>query len=244
MSEIIKTQAFVLNKINYGDTSSIVSLFTKDYGRFSAIIKGGRSPKSKIGKSADPINHIDIILYKKDTREVQILTGVDLISHYLRIKDDFEKLKFAHAIIELIKKLTPEHEANKRLFNGIERILYLIENSNEIPKVLFGRFFIFFLAEIGYEIQLAECVSCGRKNLNNEELSYNLGAGLLCSSCKKNYFESFLISPELFNCLLCLKKNKEINYSDKIIDRAISFMELYLKYHVSDFKGIRSLQLS
>ena len=42
MSEIIKTEAIVLNKINYGDTSMIASFFTKDYGRLSGILKGGR----------------------------------------------------------------------------------------------------------------------------------------------------------------------------------------------------------
>ena len=43
MSEIIKTEAMVLTKMDYGDTSKIVSLYTKDFGKLSAIIKGGRS---------------------------------------------------------------------------------------------------------------------------------------------------------------------------------------------------------
>ena len=69
MSEIIKTEAIVLNKINYGDTSMIASLYTKDHGKISAILKGGRSSKSKIGAVVNPANYLEIVIYKKDTRQ-------------------------------------------------------------------------------------------------------------------------------------------------------------------------------
>ena len=45
MSEIIKTEAVVLSKINYGDSSIIASLYSKNSGKMSVIIKGGRNPK-------------------------------------------------------------------------------------------------------------------------------------------------------------------------------------------------------
>ena len=244
MSEIIKTEAIVLNKLNYGDSSNIVSLFTKSHGRLSAIIKGGRSPKSKISFVADPLNHLQIILYKKDTREVQILTSADIISHYSRIKDDLEKLKYSYAILELVRKLIPEHEANERLFNGLNRIFTLFENPEEHIKTIFGRFFMFFLAEIGYEVQIQKCVSCGKSNLNGSDLSYNFELGILCNDCRKDYIESFQINSELFNYLLCLKYNKKVNYINEMIyDKAIVFLQSYLKHHVSDFSGFKSFQL-
>jgi DNA repair protein RecO (recombination protein O) len=244
VSEIIKTEAFVLSKLEFGDTSSIVSLFTRSSGKLSAIIKGGRSPKSKIGHIADPLNHLQVILYKKDTREIQILSSADIISHYSKIKNDIEKLKYSYAILELVKKLTPENEVNERLFNGLIRIFYLFESSEEHPKVLFGRFFMFFLAELGYELQIEKCASCGKSNLTDADLSYNFELGILCGNCGKNYIESFQIFSELFSYLQCLKRNKEIKNINKIVsDKAIAFMELYLRYHVADFKGIKSFQL-
>ncbi len=244
MSEIVKTEAVVLNKINYGDTSSIAALFTKSYGKLSAIIKGGRSPKSKISFIADPLNYLQIILYKKDNRELQILSSADIISHFPRIKEDLEKLKFSYAILELVKKLSPEHEANERLFNGLIRILNLYEDSTEHPKILFGRFFIFFLTELGYAVQIQKCASCGKSNLNNMNLAYNFELGILCNDCKSSYIESYQINPELFNYLHCLKQNKKVVYEREMIyDKAIMFLELYLKFHITDFNGIKSFQL-
>ena len=243
MSEIIKTEAIVLSKINFGDTSSIVTLFTKNQGKLSTIIKGGRSPKSKIGYIADPLNHLQIILYKKDTRDVQILSSADIISHYSRIKENLEKLKYSYGILELIKKLIPEHETNIRLFNGLIKIFHLIENSGEHPKILFGRFFMFFLTELGYEVQIQKCASCGKSNIANMDLSYNFELGILCENCRKNYLESFQVYSELFNYLRCLKHNKKvINVNEMTYDKAIVFMQSYLKYHIADFNGIKSFK--
>ncbi len=245
MSEILKTEAVVLSKLNYGDTSLIVSLFTRELGKISAILKGARSPKSKIGMKVDPINYIEVVFYNKNTRELQIISSADIIKHYSKTKEDLEKLKFAYAIIELIKNLTPEHEQNIRLFNGLVRIFALLESSPEKANLIFARFFLFLLSELGYEVQLDKCASCGRTELNGMQLSYNFTSGLLCEQCRVEYLESFAINLELFNCLKGLKSNDDSlsKVDSKIVEKAIVFMEKYLKYHISDFKGIQSLQL-
>ena len=244
MSEIITTEAIVLSKLSYGDTSKIATLYTKDFGKLSAIIKGGRSSKSNIGTVIDPMNHIQIVLYKKDTREIQIISSADLISHFRRIKEDLERIEYSQAILELLKKLTVEHEVNHRLFKGSVRILTLLDTSNEQPVITFGRFFRFFLSELGYEIQLDKCSICGKTNLENMELSYNFDLGILCDVCRKNHLESISISSELFKYMACLKTNKKIEaLSRGITEKAVVFMERYLKFHIPDFNGIQSIRL-
>ena len=67
MSEIIKTEAVVLSKLNYGDTSLIISVLTELCGKMSVIIKGGRNPKSKMGVIADPRTIMFRLLFIKKT---------------------------------------------------------------------------------------------------------------------------------------------------------------------------------
>lgn len=244
MSEILKTEAVVLNKLNYGDSSLIVSLFTKDHGRFSAIAKGGRNPKSKLGMLLDPLNHVNIIFYNKQTRDVQLISSVDIINHYPKLKEDYELLKYGYSILELIKNLIPEHESHEKLFKGIIRIFELMNSKAEPGVVLFGRFFLFFLSEIGYEMQISRCVNCGKANLSGDYLSYNFELGILCGSCKEDFHESFKISAELFSYLLCLKNNKNpAGISNPVFNQAIFLMEKFLKHHINDFRGIQSLHL-
>ncbi len=243
MSEIIKTEAIVLNKINYGDTSMIASFFTRNYGRLSGILKGGRSSKSSIGAAVNPLNHIEIIFYKKDTREIQLVSGASIISHFPRIKEDFERLQYSLAVLELLKKLTPEHEVNHRLFSGTLRILSLFESSKEEPLVLFGRYFIFFLTDIGYELQFETCISCGKSSFKSENLAYNFDLGIFCEQCSRDNIYSFTIDMELFDYLLCLKYNKQaVKINKSVKEKAIVFLDRYAKHHVPDFKGLQSIQ--
>lgn len=244
MSDIIKTDAVVLSKINYSDTSNIAALFTSDHGKVNVIIKGSRSPKSKIGVVVDLLNHLQIIYYKKDTRDLQLLSDAVIISHYPNLRDDLQKLKYAYAIIEMINNLMAENEVNEKLFQGLIRILSRLDSSDEKPEVTFGRFFLFFLKEIGYEFQIEKCTVCESSDFTGVNLYYNFDKGLICGKCTKEAVEFNEINLELFQYLNCLKLNIPAdNFSNKIVHKANELLEQHLKYHASDFKGIQSFQI-
>jgi DNA repair protein RecO (recombination protein O) len=244
MSEIIKTDAVVLSKLNYGDTSSIVSLYTETDGKISAIVKGGRSPKSKIGKIIDPINHLQVIIYKKNTRDVQILTDANLVAHFLNIKEDLDATKYGFAIIELVKNLTAEHEVNEKLFKGLIKILSLINDKKENPAFLFGRFLLFFLSELGYEISIDKCSLCGNNLKAKENIGFDFNSGLICSDCFESHPGLEGISAELFELIFCLKTNRLAEkFNVVLMDKFNLLIERYLKFHITDFKGIQSFQI-
>ncbi len=244
MSDIIKTEAVVLSKINYGDTSSIVSLYTESDGKLSVIVKGGRSSKSKTGKIIDPLNHLQVIYYKKTSRELQILSDANLISHFVNIKENLDATKYSFAIIELIKTLSPENESNTKLFKGLLKILKMIDEKNEAPAFLFGRFLLFFLSELGYELSINKCVICGKNVTPDRSVGFDFQSGFICSDCFVSHtgFES--ITAELFELIYCLKTNKSTKkFNVDLMDRFNLLLERYLKFHVNDFKGIQSLQI-
>lgn len=243
MSEIVKTEAVVLSKMNYGDSSSIASLFTEDFGKITVIVKGARSPKSKYGRVVDPLNYLSVVLYKKESREVQLLSQADIIEHYSKIKNDLIKLSYAYAVVELVKNLLAEHETNKKIFRAIVKILGRFNLSEEKPEITFGRFFIFFLKEIGYEIQTDSCSICG-KNSFASNVYYNFDKSLICSECRNSVVDNYEINLELLEYLNCLKNNESaLNFGNLTIKKAITFMESHLKYQVPDFKGISSIKL-
>ncbi len=244
MSDIIKTEAVVLSKLNYGDTSSIVALYTESNGKLSAIIKGGRGPKSKNGKIIDPLNHLQVIFYNKNTRDVQILSDANLISHFANIKEDLDATKYGFAIIELVKNLTVEHEANAKLFKGLIKILNMINDKKEASAFLYGRFLLFFLSELGYELSINKCAICGNDVVANKSLGFDFNTGFVCSDCFESHSSLENVSAELFELIFCLKTNRlSEKFSVDLIDRFNLLLERYLKFHISDFKGIQSLQI-
>ena len=244
MSNIVKTEAVVLSKLDYGDTSSIATLFTESEGKISAIIKGGRSPKSKLGKVVDPLNHLLIIIYKKNTREVQILSSADLISHFAKIKNDLNSLRHSLAILELVRNYTLEDDSNSRLFKGLIRILDYMEDAKENPEILYGRFLLFFIAELGYDLSIDKCGICGKQNKPDGTLGFDLEIGFVCSDCLKSHSGLEYIVAELFNYLICLKNNKKVNeFSIDMNNKFNTLINKYLKHHLPDFKEIQSLKI-
>jgi len=244
MSEIIKAEAFVLSKIDYGDTSKVANIFTDEVGKISVIIKGARSPKSKFGVVIDPLNHIRVVFYNKESRDLQLVSDAETINYFPRIKEDIEKLRYSYAVLELINKLIPEHEPNRKLFNAIEKILSRVNASNEEPSVTFGRFFLFFLKEIGFELQLDKCPLCGKNDFQKAGTYYSFDKGVICGNCKEKISFNFEVKKELFNYLRCLITNNSAESSNEnIFLSALKLMEDHLKYHIPGFKGIDSLTI-
>lgn len=241
MSEILKTKAICLKKVDFGDTSKIATLFTPNYGKISVIIKAGRNKNYKIGAIVDVFNLIEIVYYNKSNREIQLLTQAELINFYSNIKSDLEKLKYSSAILELFNELVHEGDVNTKLFLGLEKILQLIDNSSEIPKVLFIKFLFFFIKEIGYEIELDRCGECGSLLANSEGL-FDTKKGIVCDSCFKDSETPYEISKELFNFIISLS-NKNNTYYTKNLDLIIFYLLRYLKQNIPEFKGLISLMI-
>jgi DNA repair protein RecO (recombination protein O) len=244
MAEIIKNEAIVLRKTKFSDSSLIVQLYTKEKGKISALLKGARSSKSRIGSKIDLINHVEVIFYNKEHKELQLVTQVNLIDHYSHIKEDLDKIKYASAVCELILKLIPDHEVNEKLFRGSVRILHLIDAPNHDEILHFAQYLLFFIKEIGFEISFDRCSSCGKVLDKPDTNAFSYSNGIVCNDCEEDKLLTYQFSEELFNLFKCLTtKNNIKSYNRNHAENIIFILEKFLIYHNSDFKGIKSLQI-
>ena len=140
-----KTDAFILSGFKYGDTSKIVTLFSEDLGKFSAIVKGARTNKSKLGGVFENMNHINVIFTKKDNRDLQFISKADCISSFSGVKDNFDKLMVAYKLIELTSKMMYDYDISKEVFVLLKDAFYELDKSD-------GNFDIIFLL---YQIKFA-----------------------------------------------------------------------------------------
>ncbi len=242
MSIITTTEAIVLTKIDFRETSKISNLFTKEFGRIAVIVKGAKTSNSKMGRLIDVLNLLTIVVYNKSGREVQLLSQADLQDYYPSIKSDYEKIKYASAVIELINKLLPEHEPALRVFTGTKKILQNFESSEEKPYLIFARYMMFFIEEIGYEIQIRACSDCGNELHQDNTAGMDYSKGMICMDCGKKHLSFVPFERELFYLLDCLKYGKKaVVYNHRNIQNLLFHFENYLKYHVSSFKGLNSL---
>jgi len=244
MSQIQTIEAIVVDKLNYSDTSKIVQLFGKTTGKISAIIKGGRGSNAKVGRIIDSFNHVNAIVYFKESRDLQTISDAELLTYHSGIREDISTLAYAGAALELIKTIVPEHQPNTRLFLGLKRILDRFNAADEPPEMLFARFLLFFLEEEGYAINTHHCNACGTTFTEDGQKGFLYDTGVICNDCIKQGKEVKWISKELFIIFKGLKEGKTIESSrTSEVKIVLRLLDKYVRMHIPGFQGLRSLQL-
>ncbi len=244
MPEILKTQGLVLSKLNFQESSKIVRVYTKDFGKMSFLVKAARSSKSKSGNIVDALNNIEFIFYKKESRDLQLITESTLVNFFPHLKENYESLIYGSAIIELLDKLLHENETNLRLFRGVIRILELINSNPEKGGMYFVKFLFFFLDELGYRLETEKCALCSAPLTLSANVGFNFEEGFLCHECKKDRLINFSFSAEQFKKVQCLStRDSNCGESPELIEKLIGFFEKYLSYQIDEFKEIKSLKL-
>lgn len=244
MSQILKANGIVLKRQDHGETSRIITLYTEEFGKIKGIVKGAKSGKSKAGGVLDLLNLVSVVFYNKENRDLQMITQAELVNFYTKLKNSLDLIAYASAVLELVEKLTPDHEQNGRLYKGTTRILDLFEAGSENPEFQFAKYFLFFTGETGYKLPLDNCASCGKPLSGEKYLYLNYNHGFYCGDCGKNhsYFEK--ISKELFNLITCLNiKNCDTVFNPGQIKAVIKILEKYMMFHNPDFTGLRTLRL-
>ena len=128
---ILRTEAVVLRSMDYGETSRIVTLFTREMGKIGVMAKGARNPKSRFGSTLDPLSHIQVIIYYKPTRDLQSLTEASHVRAYTSIRDSLQRIEVGLRIIELTNSLMQVEEQNLKIFTLLVSVIAALAEVDE-----------------------------------------------------------------------------------------------------------------
>ncbi len=148
---LIRSKAVVLSGFRYGETSKIITLFTETSGKFAAVVKGVRNSKSKSGAVFENMNLIEVILNRKDNRDLQIISKAECINPFFHIKSDFDKLSTAYRMIELTSKTTCDYDPNFGIFNLLSESMKKLEEISSGMETLYLYFQIHLALHIGID---------------------------------------------------------------------------------------------
>ena len=178
---IHKTDAVVLERRDYRETSYIVNFFTADFGKISAQVKGANRKAGKYGTSFQPLSYNTIVFYEKNRSDLHIISQGDLLENFNNIEKDIERFTYAAYFLELVKSAMPYEEKNSEVFKLLIDFLHYLdkaENANNIAQI----FEVKFLKLSGFKPQFDSCVRCNGHVDKKSKFSLIMG-GLLCPSC-------------------------------------------------------------
>lgn len=228
-----KTDALVIRLADFSETSRVVTFFTSDFGRISAIAKGGKRLKGPFDAALDLLAVCRIVFVRKSSPGLDILTEAKLISRFKPAGRELDRFYGGYYVAELLSDLTADSDPHPQLYQESIETLSRLQEAN--PKVAILRFELAILRELGQLPAFDVCVNCGRPGHNrtaaNEGLwSFSISqGGLVCPTCSKESGSGVPISPGTVAVLRRLSDESDavserLNVSPRQLREARQFM--------------------
>ena len=169
MKALEKTKCITLNPVKYSDSSIIARLYSREYGRFSLIIKGVNSrKKGKRSIMFQPLFVLDLEVYYKASRELQIMKESTVSFAPYNIYSDVKKSCVAIFLGEVLTSILKEENPNVELFDFIEEAIKYYDKSDDG----FANFHLAFLAGLSSFLGFEP-----GKKLNDNQIFFDMKNG-------------------------------------------------------------------
>lgn len=167
----------VIRSADYKDYDRILTIFTRDYGKVSANVRGARKQGNPLLAASEMFCCSNYVIYSSKTRAS--VNQAEVVNSFFNIRSDIKALTVASILTDICDKTAMEDEPNSRLFALLASSLYTLDKGYDPYGTLV--FFIFkALYILGLKPHLDTCVSCGKPPADKVNIS--LG-GAVCQDC-------------------------------------------------------------
>ncbi|MGZ5009626.1 MAG: DNA repair protein RecO [Methylobacter sp.] len=148
-SSVYLQPAFILQQRKYRESSLIIDVLTRDFGRISLLAKGVRKAKSKTAGMLQPF--IPLLISYVGKAELKTLTNVEIIQPFNEVKG--LALYCGFYINELVVCFLHKYDPHPEVFSDYGECLFALSHGSDIEAAL--RLFELNLMEYtGYGLQL------------------------------------------------------------------------------------------
>jgi DNA repair protein RecO (recombination protein O) len=176
-----RVEGVVIRTRDLGEADRVVTLYTREKGKLTAVAKGARRPRNRFASLAQVPVYGKFALFQG--RGLGTLSQGELITSFKSVRADLTRTAYAMFLAELYDHMMEEGEPAPDLFSLLLSTLHVIDQPQSIDlETLFASFQLKFLALMGYGLQLDRCVRCGDDRESTPHVSPRLG-GLICEAC-------------------------------------------------------------
>lgn len=232
-----KTTGIILHQVKYSDSQSIVSIYTREFGRMSYMVRGANRKKSATRSALlQPLSIVEIDVSHNPKKDIQSIKDIRIAIPFYHIPYDPVKNGLALFMTELLQKTLKHSENDKELYNFIENSVCQLDKCEEG----IGNFHLVFMAGLARRLGFAPDMlnDNGYKFFDMMNGIFERSQPLHAHFLEGKQAETFKSIMELdYNCLNSLPMNR--------IQRAgvlTNFVEYY-KLHLTDFQSLHSIEV-
>jgi DNA repair protein RecO (recombination protein O) len=207
-----KSIAVVVRVVDFSETSKVVTLYTRDFGKITGLAKGAYRRNGPFDSALDLLSIVRVVFIHKTHDAMDLLTESKLERRFKSASTDLDRLHCAFYLAELLSALTGEADANPQLYDAAESTLIKIDSTSESPHFLLASFECQMLEMVGHGPMLDTCVGCGESLAPDQRQFFGtLAGGLYCSTCRVGKKSVITLSPNAWQLLDSLKANGPVD---------------------------------
>jgi DNA repair protein RecO (recombination protein O) len=239
---LTRCEAIVVRTYPLGDTSRIAVLYSREFGLVRGVAKGARAAKSRFGGSLEPLTRLDAVLYRKDGRDLDLLSKLDVLETWTAA--DLLRTTHAQAVLEFVDRLVWESEHDPHLYDLVRTALDALRVAPEgTLSSITAAFQLHAASLLGYQPRFDACASCGGAAAARFAPARG---GVVCERCAEGETLCVAASAEALAALarlLATPLPALVPFSSARAGEMLRLVELHLKSHFHRFAGFRSLAM-
>jgi DNA repair protein RecO (recombination protein O) len=239
MSRIKKAVGFVIRSMEYGETSKIISVLTREVGKISLIAKGARA-ESRFGAALELLTLTEFVYYHREG--LKTLSQATVLKTYPELQGDYDRQATALRCARLVGRILEEDHAEERVFALFRSLLEALGREDEL-EVFELAFQVKLLSCLGWAPQLDRCAICG-ETPNQSWFSLEKG-GLLCECCRSGDpsgeipVERGVVRGLYMALQMPLAKVRRLKLSPEVLAAGKGLVEDFVAHHFRPFSTAR-----
>lgn len=190
----MESDAIVLDTTDHGESDLIITFFSHNSGRLSAIAKGAKKSKRRFVNKLEIFTYLQIQYQQKNERALAFLSEAEIHTSFPNIRFHLNLYGAASIIREFLLLGVKDGEPDINIFRLSLWAFQQLDNKANEQQVLV-LFLIHFYNYIGYRPDFGTCVNCHKTVNPANTYRFNSTSGqLLCSNCNKHSKNGYLLS--------------------------------------------------
>lgn len=178
-----KGEGIVIRQVDFSESSRVMTIFTREFGKISAMAKGAKRLKGPFESALDLLTICNIVFLRKSSGALDLLTEAKLIHRFKAKERSLESLYAGYYVAELLGSLTEEYDPHPVLYTETVAALERFESWDRLETAV-GRFELMLLKEIGHQPALEGCLICERPLDNSLPYAFKVHqGGVVCFEC-------------------------------------------------------------
>jgi DNA repair protein RecO (recombination protein O) len=173
-------EGLVLRRWNAPEADKWVSFLTREQGKLRLRVRGAHKPGSRMGMLSEPLNVLRTRVIQG--RHQRLMVQPQMVTAFLKVRSDLERLSAAMALTELLDRWLPEEHGDPPVYEIALAALTALEAGQDVRLVM-GWALWQLLMLSGFCPALDACARCRRTHCESGWLLNPAEGQLLCAPC-------------------------------------------------------------